>query len=189
MRPRPIPADDFDVDAFWRREHPAVYRVCFGLLVDAAAAEDLAQDAMVHLIDRLDEYDAARPFSTWRNTVVANLCRDRMRRVAARRRHEEIAARESPERPLPAPDDALASSEVSTILRESLSALTPREREVFVLHDLEETPTAEVALALSITEGTTRSLLFLARRRLRRLLAARLAMVEPGDEGGRDDAA
>ncbi len=179
---------DRDLENFWSREYPAVYRLCFGVLVDAAAAEDAAQDAMVRLIDRLADYDEARPFGTWRNAVVLNLCRDRMRRVAARRRHEEDAARATPERLLPAPDDVAAGSEVSAILQDSLEALTPREREVFVLHDLEETPTAEVAAALSITEGTTRSLLLLARRRLRRLLGARLAMVDPGSEdGGRDD--
>ena len=82
------------LDAWFRAEHPRVWRICFGLLADAAEADDLAQDAMLHLHDHLDAWDSERPYGTWRNAVVANLCRDRLRRLAARRTAERAAAEE-----------------------------------------------------------------------------------------------
>lgn len=161
-------------DAFYRRELPVVYRLCYGFLLDNGEAEDIAQDALLHLIDRLPAYDPKRRFDTWRNTVVANLCRDRLRRRASRSRAEAAAAEANLPAVLPDPMDEAAQSEVQRILRESLSLLTEREREVFVLRDLECQETPDVAAALSITEGTVRSLLCLARRRLRNILGQRL---------------
>ncbi|MBI4881624.1 MAG: sigma-70 family RNA polymerase sigma factor [Planctomycetes bacterium] len=165
------------LDAFYRREYPHVYRVCFGFLLEANEAEDAAQDAMLHLIDRLKAYDPSRRFESWRNAVTANLCRDKLRRKAARRRAEDAAAEEAARGagPLPAdPLDEAAQSEVQEIVRSSLGALSEREREVFVLRDLEGLGSPEVAEALGITEGTVRSLLSLARRRLRRILGERI---------------
>ena len=56
-----------------------------------------------------------------------------------------------------------------------LRALPEREREAFVLRDLEGLETAEVARLLAIGESSVRSLLTLASRRLRSLLGERLA--------------
>lgn len=168
-------------DAFYRREHPPVYRICLGFLTQPDDAADVAQDAMLHLIDHLDRYDPKRRFSTWRNTVTANLCRDRLRRMATRRRIEE-SADPADLLPLPDPSDVAATAEVQRILLDTLSSLTEREREVFVLRDLEGVPSPEVADTLGVAEGTVRSLLCLARRRLRVLLAPRLP--EYADAGG-----
>ncbi len=169
------------VDAWFRAEHTVVFRLCFGFLADGEEAEDAAQDAMLHLLDNLHAWDSRRPYRTWRNTVVRNLCRDRHRRREARRRAEDSAAERRGD-VLPDPTDDIVRGEVREVLRESLAALSPREREVFVLRDLEGMPTAEVAASLSITAGTVRSLSTLARRRLRGLLGARL---DPAEGGGR----
>ena len=49
------------IDAWFHAEHPVVYRLCFGFLCHAADAEDVAQDAMLQLLDRLSTWDTARP--------------------------------------------------------------------------------------------------------------------------------
>jgi RNA polymerase sigma-70 factor, ECF subfamily len=176
-------ADAFD--AWYRREFPAVYRVCFGILVDPARADEVARDAMVHLHDRLAGYDRARPFSTWRNTVVTNLCRDRLRRQKVRAQIEQDAAASTLIPALPDPHDEAAANEVMTLLRDALSRLSPREREAFVLVVLEHSSPQEAAIALSIGESSVRSLVTLARRRLRLLLGPSLvgtALVDDGRE-------
>jgi RNA polymerase sigma-70 factor (ECF subfamily) len=167
------------VDAWFRAEHPEVYRLCFGFLAHAADAEDVAQEAMLHLHDRLSTCPAAESYRAWRTTLVLNRCRDRLRRSGARRRAEEGAAEGRPERPLPDPHDAAERAEAEAWLALGLRSLSEREREAFVLRDLEGLATAEVARALAITESSVRTLLTLARRRLRELLGARLA---PGGE-------
>jgi RNA polymerase sigma-70 factor, ECF subfamily len=177
------------LDTWLRAEHPIVWRLCFGLLADRTEADDLAQDAMLHLSDRLSDWDPERPYTVWRNAVVTNLCRDRRRRQRARCDAELGAAQAGLPDRLPAPDDDAQRREVREALRLGLAALTPREREVFVLRDLEGVATRDAAATLGITEGTVRSLLTLARRRLRGLLAQRVPGlvpdVFPGAEGGR----
>ena len=170
-------------DAWFRAEFPRVYRLCLGFLADAAAAEDLAQDAMIHLLDRLDRWEPTRPYPGWRSTVVLNLCRDRLRRRGARQRAEAALGR----LPLPArladPQDAAAGSELRETITAALAALPPREREAFVLRDLERQETAAVAETMGITAATVRSLLTLARRRLRGILGPALAMSPEGRSG------
>jgi len=162
------------IDAWFRAEHPVVYRLCFGFLAHAAEAEDSAQESMLRLLDRLSDWDPGRPYRTWRTTVVLNGCRDRLRRAQARRAAEDDAAQARSERPLPDPQDELERAEVQALLARGLRALSPREREAFVLRDLEGLDTGEVARLLSISESSVRSLLTLARRRLRELFGARL---------------
>ena len=173
LRPALLAGDAGAIDAWYRAEHPQVWRLCLGLLADATEADDLAQDAMLKLLDTLDRWDPARSWAAWRNTVVLNLGRDRLRRRATRASYEgaaETAALFS--RPLPSPDDAARASEVREALTRALSGLTPREREAFVLVDLSGVPAAQAAESMDVAEATVRSLLTLARRRLRTLLAA-----------------
>lgn len=164
------------LDSWYRREHPLVYRLCFGFLADATEAEDAAQDAMLKLADRLAGYDPGRPYPAWRNTVVLNHCRDVLRRKASRHNAEQLAPLQLPAR-LPArPEEAASAEEIRELLHRALAHLSPREREAFVLRDLEGRPTAEAAQVLGVGESTVRSLLTLARRRLRQLLGERLAL-------------
>ncbi len=169
-----LAGDPEALDRWYRAEHPVVYRLCFGLLAQPAEAEDAAQDAMLRLHDQLRRYDRARAYTPWRNTVVLNLCRDRLRRTATRRAAE--GTEDGPALParLPRPDEVAEARELADMLRAALAALTPREREAFVFRDLSGNSTAETAEALGVTEATVRSLTTLARRRLRNLLGPRL---------------
>lgn len=167
-----ISGDARAIDVWFRREHPRVYRIAFGFLADASEAEDLAQEAMVRLHDRLAEAKAARTYRAWSATLVCNLCRDRLRRESTRKAFEG-AAPPLPER-LPDPLRAAERKEVSEVLARALGGLAPREREAFVLVDLEGQSSAEAAEILGVGESSVRSLLALARRRLRELLGKRL---------------
>ena len=75
------------VSEWYRGEHPEVYRLAVGFLSDPVEAEDLAQDAMLHLLDKMPTFNGEN-YRAWRNAVVLNLSRDRSRRLATRRRHE-----------------------------------------------------------------------------------------------------
>lgn len=163
-------------DAWFRADYPCVYRLCLGFLANAAAAEELAQDAMIHLLDRLDRWNPTLPYQAWRTTVVLNLCRDHLRRQDARNRAEDLLQIQPVRQPLPDPQDLAAGRELQMVVTHALAQLPPREREAFVLHDLEHRPTSEVAAVMDITPGSVRSLLTLGRRRLRGILGPALAM-------------
>lgn len=164
---------------WYRLEHPRVWRLALAFLADVHDADDLAQDAMLRLADRLPQWDPTRPYAPWRTRLVLNMARDLRRRRAAR---AAVALPELPSR-LPSPVGAAAAEEVRGLVQAALAQLPEREREAFVLRDLEGWETDAAAEAMGIGASSVRALLTLARRRLRALLEPRLRAAEA--EGSR----
>jgi RNA polymerase sigma-70 factor (ECF subfamily) len=150
------------------RYAPQARRVAHAVLGDPDEADDAAQDGFLSALVKLGQYDARRPFGPWLMRIVANAATDRRRRRQVRRVE-----------PLdpglvgggPRPDIEAVRSELGERLRAALAELPPRRRTAVVLFDVEGYSHAEIAEMLGIPEGTVRSEVFHARRRLRALLA------------------
>ena len=161
---------------FYSALFPTVRRLCRGVLATGAgAAEDIAQDAMLRLVDRIDSWDPARPFLSWQRTVVINMCRNHLRSESRRTTHEDAAAELRSERPAPDPADTASRREIGALVEECLALLPPREREAFVLVDLEHCSAQDAADVMGVAASTVRAALSMARRRLRDALAPRLS--------------
>lgn len=143
-------------------------RVARAVLGDPDDADDAAQDALLSALVKLEQYDSRRPFGPWLLRIVANAATDRRRRRRVRRTEPldpGLAASGT------RPDTAAERSELSVRLRRALAELPERRRVAVVLFDVEGYAHAEIADILGIPEGTVRSEVFHARRRLRALLA------------------
>src|SRR6266566_279733 len=142
-------------------------RVALAVLGDPDDADDAAQDGMLSALLNLEQYDPRRPFGPWLLRIVANAATDRRRRRTVRRVEPLdpglVAGGARPDRT--AERRALAQR-----LREALAELPERRRVAVVLFDVEGYSHAEIADVLGIPEGTVRSEVFHARRRLRALL-------------------
>lgn len=138
--------------AHWRPAHRAAYLV----VRDAAAAEDIAQDAFLAAVDALDRFDRRRPFGPWLHRIVINRAIDWSRREALRRRVDPAAAID---RDLAAVDRAELGDDVMA----ALSELPVEQRAVVVLRHLLEYTPGEIAQMLGTPRGTVNS-------RLRRAL-------------------
>jgi RNA polymerase sigma-70 factor (ECF subfamily) len=158
-----------------------VWRLALGFLARAELAEDLAQEAMLKLHDKLERWDPARPYVQWRNSVVLNLCRDRLRREDARSRAETAALELRLPAVLPDPACVAQQGELRALLQLALERLSAREREAFVLRELEGHSTTDVAAVMRIEESSLRSLLTLARRRMREFLGRRCPEFSGGE--------
>jgi RNA polymerase sigma-70 factor (ECF subfamily) len=139
-------------------------------LANGSEADDMAQEALLKLYRALPQWDPTRPYAAWRNTLVANGCRDRLRAGARRQQRERAQAR--PEAQTDSAAQSLEQAEFEADLERALALLSPREREVFVLIDLEEIPAAEAAQQLELQPSSLRAYLSLARAKLREHLAA-----------------
>ena len=143
-------------------------RVARAVLGDADDADDAAQDAFLSALIKLAQYDPKRPFGPWLMRIVANAATDRRRRRAVRRTDQlEPGLVGGGARP----DVEAERSALGERLTAALAELTPRRRLAVVLFDVEGYSHAEIAQVLGIPEGTVRSEVFHARRRLRVLLA------------------
>lgn len=151
-------------DALVGRHLPGALVAAERLLGDRADAEDLVQDAFLRALDRLTLLDPNRPFGPWFYTLLRNLGINQLR--ARRVRHTE------PEKLDAASQDALPDEEmVRTEVRErfdaALSALTPRQREIVMLFEVEGWKGAEIAEHLGLTPENVRWHLHQAKKSLR----------------------
>jgi RNA polymerase sigma-70 factor (ECF subfamily) len=131
-------------------------RVARAVLRDPDDADDAAQDAFLSALVKLDRYDTRRPFGPWLMRIVANAATDRRRRLVGGGRR---------------PDAEAERVALGERLLAALAALPERRRLAVVLFDVEGYPHAEIGEILGIPEGTVRSEVFHARRRLRELMA------------------
>src|SRR3989454_1573137 len=143
-------------------------RVARAVLGNSEDADDAAQDAMLSALVKLEQYDARRPFGPWLLRIVANAATDRRRRRSVRRvepLHVGLTAGG------PRPDTTAERRALNERLRQALAELPEQRRMAVVLFDVEGYTHREIAAVLGIPEGTVRSEVFHARRRLRVLLA------------------
>src|SRR5918993_1525413 len=61
-----------DLEALFRLHWPRAFRTAFLVAHDAAAAEDIAQEAFLSAIRNLDRFDRRRPFGPWLHRIVVN---------------------------------------------------------------------------------------------------------------------
>src|SRR5439155_12642200 len=74
-----------DFEALFREHWPRAYRAAYLVVHDAAAAEDIAQEAFLAAVRGLDRFDRRRPFGPWLHRIVVNRAIDWSRSRALRR--------------------------------------------------------------------------------------------------------
>lgn len=154
-----------DLEELFRRHWPRAYRAAFLIAHDHAAAEDIAQEAFVAAIRRLDRFDRRRPFGPWLGAIVANRAIDWVRARGSRREIDGLG----PER-TSLPERGGYAEELLAALAE----LSPEHRAVVVMRYVLEYTPGEIARTLELPRGTVNSRL---RRGLDKL-EARLREVE-----------
>jgi RNA polymerase sigma-70 factor, ECF subfamily len=145
------------VRAHWHRAH----RTAFLIVHDAAAAEDICQEAMLAAVGRIHRFDGRRPLAPWLHRIVVNRSLDWLR--AHRRRAEIVSAAAAADAP------ALEDEGVPHDLLGALAALDPTDRAVVVLRHLLDYDSSEIGRALGMPPATVRTRL---RRALGQLRAA-----------------
>ena len=161
-------------DALYRRHADAVYGTALRLTRDADVAQDLAHDAWVRGVESLGRFERRSSFRTWLIGILVNRVREHERAA----RHEPAGAAFADEDGIegvvdPSTTAPLDGDGIDPIdLETAIAALAPRFRQVFVLHDIEGFTHEEIAAALGLVPGTSKSQLARARQRVRELLSA-----------------
>jgi RNA polymerase sigma-70 factor (ECF subfamily) len=145
-----LAGSEADLEELFHRHWPRAYRTAFLIVHDHAAAEDIAQEAFLAAIRRLDRFDRRRPFGPWLSAIVANRSIDWVRARTARRE----TGHEPPEQLL-APE--AQPSGYSDELLAALATLSPEHRAVVVLRYVLEYTRGEIARALELPGGTVNS--------------------------------
>lgn len=153
--------------ALVERHQQRVYHFCFRYLRDACDARETCQDTFIRAHRALGRYRPAAPLGTWLIRIALNLCRDRRRSPAGRRKH--IALHEHPTEmacPRASPDEAAAREADLEKLDRGLDCLPEKFRTVIVLSCLEGLSHGECAAILKCSERAVEGRLYRARLRL-----------------------
>jgi RNA polymerase sigma-70 factor (ECF subfamily) len=129
---------------------------------DTHLADDLLQETWLSACRGLAGFRREAAFSTWLTSIALNTVRRHFSRNAAR----WTTPLEEPALPPVAPPD----SAVRIDLERAVAQLPSGYRIVLMLHDVEGLRHHEIAAALGMSEGTSKSQLFRARQRMRQLL-------------------
>jgi RNA polymerase sigma-70 factor (ECF subfamily) len=163
-------------------QHGAMlYRVALRLMSQPEEAEEVVQQTLVAVYEKIHTFDERAALTTWLYRIVVNTALMRLRALA--RRPEE------PQDPLEAqftaagqhahavaawalpPEDALLRQEALTVLQQGIAGLPALYRTVYVLAEIEGLPHHEIATMLEVRVDTVKTRLHRARLWLRRALA------------------
>jgi RNA polymerase sigma-70 factor (ECF subfamily) len=155
-----------DRDAFgalYKRRRPDVYRFALHMTGSPAAAEDVAQDVFLAVIQDASRYSASRAaVLPW----LLGIARNQARRRLSERRHEPVPEGGAEPGVDADPAVGIARARQTDALRRALRALPDVYREAVVLCDLQELSYQDAAEAADCAIGTVRSRLHRGRQLL-----------------------
>ncbi|HEY4216752.1 MAG TPA: sigma-70 family RNA polymerase sigma factor [Gemmatimonadaceae bacterium] len=164
---RAIAGDEQALRALWARHAPHIDVVVRRLVGgDRDLAADIAQDVWIQIFRALPSYRGDSQFSTWAHRIAVNRTLNALRKT---RRLERVETDVTEDSAIVEPDHD--RSFIAQSIEEAAAKLSPGARAVFVLHDVEGYTHEEIAEELGITSGGSKSQLFKARGKLRKLLA------------------
>lgn len=174
---RAINGDESALRALWVAHAPRIDAVVRRLVGDADQAEDIAQEVWIQIFRALPSWRGDSQFSTWAHRIAVNRTLNALRSV------RRIAKLEVDiEDDTVAVDVDMDRSFLAQSIDEAVQKLSPGARAVFVLHDIEGYTHEEIAAELGITAGGSKSQLFKARAKLRRLLAHLVDVSSPAQD-------
>lgn len=180
VSPKSSPSDEQLVDAtlagddnafaeLTRRHKSRVFGVAARFASNAAELEDICQDVFVQAYFKLRQYRRDSPFEHWLLRITTHKCYDYLRK---RRRSGDLvsvdAMLESGYEPS-APESAAPHPDLER-LHAALAQLSPKERLVITLLELEERSIQEIADFTGWSAGNVKVRAFRARAALRKLM-------------------
>jgi RNA polymerase sigma-70 factor (ECF subfamily) len=165
---RAIAGDEAAMRALWSRHAPHVDIVVRRLVGgDHDLAADIAQEVWIQIFRALPTYRGDSQFGTWAHRIAVNRTLNALRQ---RRRLASLETNDVNEETAAVEPEAERNI-IAASIEAATAQLSPGARAVFVMHDVEGFTHEEIATSLGITAGGSKSQLFKARAKLRRLLA------------------
>jgi RNA polymerase sigma-70 factor, ECF subfamily len=186
--------------ALVREYHASLVRVARTYVSTLAAAEEVAQETWLGVLNGLDRFEGRSSLRTWIFRILTNIAKTRAQRdrrtIPFASLEEEGGEREpsvDPERFRPSgerwaghwksypdrwdelPEERLVADETFARLQEAIDRLPPAQQQVITLRDVEGWTSEDVCSALELSETNQRVLLHRARSKVRQALEGYLA--------------
>ncbi len=151
---------------------PFAFSVAFRMLGDEDLAKDVVQESMVIIWKKIGSIKSPEVYKTWLCRIVINKCYDEMRRKKRNPEYSQDDASWSrlSERIEDNTQDGLKNSEIAVIISGLTESLSPKQKAVFILSDIEEMTSDEVAGITGMSKLTIKANLYYARKSIRTML-------------------
>lgn len=147
------------------------FAVAFKILLCEDDAKDTAQDAFIRLWKHIGDYNFDSKFTTWFYKIIINLSLDKLK---SRKRREQIMI------PLPEKNelnklfskekDEYSNKELIELIEILTDKLSPKQKIVFTLRDLNNLDIADISRSLNMSAGNVRVNLIYARKKIKQYL-------------------
>jgi RNA polymerase sigma-70 factor (ECF subfamily) len=165
-----------------RTHDESVLRLAFRITGSQSDAQDIYQEVFLKVYKKLDRFRFECSFSTWISRIVTNTCLDHLRKSRNRRENDTIKVgiegaeydrlnQVMDDRPAHNPEKELLRGELGASILCALRRLTPHERMVFNLRHFQGMTLRAVSEILNTSEGSVKTSLVRATRKLRLHLA------------------
>jgi len=171
-----IEAQDGDYDAFevlHARLRPPIRRFVVRLIGECEDVDDIVQLTFISLYRNLHRIEPLETLRAYVFKIARNQCIDELRRqgryetTELEEEYETGGVRVSFTSTQPAPEDAVHWLLVRLEVMEAIETLPESQRQTLILYAEQNLSLKEIAIAMEVSEGTVKSRLYHARRKLK----------------------
>ncbi len=144
--------------------HQLVYTLAFRLLCNEDDAKDATQETFIKAWQNISGYKHQYKFSTWIYKIASNTCYDRLRS------QQKILKVDLADCELVSeynPDEILQNKELKELIRSITKGLSPKQKLIFTLSELDELEVEEISIITGMTPAKIKSNLYLARKQVK----------------------
>jgi RNA polymerase sigma-70 factor (ECF subfamily) len=167
-----------DIDLLINQYKTKIYTFCFHLSRNRQEADDLFQDTWIKVFANIDSFDESKSFETWLYTITLNCYRDKYRK--AKRWLNRIIdftdsdtknnILENAKSILGLPEEEYCQGEARKKVQEAVDKLDDKHRLPLVLYYFKSLSYKEIGEILGIPEGTVKSRINTAKKKLKYIL-------------------
>jgi RNA polymerase sigma-70 factor (ECF subfamily) len=148
------------------------FSLAFKLVCDEEEAKDIVQESFIRVWKNLGKFKLETKFTTWLYKIVFNLSLDKLKANKRRKgiisesEHTILFEKIGGEHP----ETEMVNKDLAEIIKSLAEDLTPKQRVVFILRDLQGAEMDEISEITSMSKGTVKSNLYYARLNIREKL-------------------
>ncbi len=151
--------DDLAWEALVRECQGRVFAIALHYLREREEARDAAQEVFIKIYNGLDSLQPDAPFLPWMLRTARNCCIDRLRRLKVRTPERPVPVNEALDAASnePTPEESWLTGATRRLVHRAMGALTEKNREILLLHHIQQLKLDEIAELLGVPIGTVKS--------------------------------
>jgi RNA polymerase sigma-70 factor (ECF subfamily) len=160
--------DILAMEALYEQFKTSLFSLALRYTYNYAAAEDVMQDVFVKVFTNLHTLDEDKAFVGWLYRITVNTSLSYLR--SHKKLRQKTVSLEDVQGIVADDEPSATQKAENKILEQAIQQLSPNLKSVFLLHDVQGFKHREIAHILGCSVGTSKSQLFKARKKIRKLI-------------------